>query len=142
MNILLDNTFSPKIATILSQLSPEHTITHLRQHFQSNIIDVSWLPVIAMQGDFRILTGDGRIRKKPAEKHQLELTGLPVIFVFNRYTALSLEDQVTWIVNHWDAIVAEFAQMGKGQTRYIGRDGKIQTFEERAQDAAQARKVD
>jgi hypothetical protein len=125
----LDNTFPRKLADILRLLDVD--VVHLQAEFDPGTADEVWIPQVSAKG-YILLTGDGRIRKGSVERAALEESQLPAIFLYSGYTNLSIWEQVAFLVRHWPAIDKEARRLKPGETRLMGVNGSIVTYEERA----------
>ena len=126
MIYFLDNTFSKQMAEILRMLKVE--AIHLQEEYAAETKDADWIPEVALKG-YTLITGDGRIRKGSAERAALEQSQLPAIFLYNGYTNTTIWEQVAFLVRHWPVIEKEARKMQSGDTRYLGVNGNITTYE-------------
>ena len=126
MTYFLDNTFGKQTAEILRLLDVD--AVHLQEEYPPDTKDTVWIPEVRSK-DYILITGDGRIRKGSAERAALEQSQLPAIFFYNGYTNMKRFEQVAFLIRHWPAIETEARKMQPGETRHLGVNGAITTFD-------------
>ena len=126
MTYFLDNTFGRQIAAILRLLKVD--AIHLQEEYAPDTKDVVWIPEVSRKG-YLLITGDGRIRKGSAERAALEQSQLSAVFLHSGYTSRTIWEQVAFLVQHWPAIEKEARKMKPGETRFLGVNGTLTTYE-------------
>ena len=77
---------------------------HLRERFAKDTPDVEWINVLAVEGDWCIVTGD-RLKKNPLEREALRRSGLTAFFLTKGWANLKEWDKAWHLVRWWSRIM-------------------------------------
>jgi len=116
VKLFLDNCLSPHLASALHALSEHdgHKVEHLRQKFQGNTPDEEWLPALAREGDWVVISGDLRIFKtRHLRKIWLD-SQLTTFFLAKGWMNLEGWDQVWRLIRYWPRILNMASLVEKG----------------------------
>ena len=116
MNFFLDNCISPRLVKALSILAePQQlNIVHLSEKFSRDEKDEIWIPALASEGDWVIVSGDPRItRGKQQRKAWLE-SGLTAFFLGAGFSEKTIWKQAAELFRWWPDIIIEARQAKKG----------------------------
>lgn len=133
MRFFFDNCVSRRLATAMHALvEPEHEVVHLREKWpkadQQSISDTTWITQLGNEGGWVVLSGDVRIRTRPAERDALRTAKLTAFFLADGYPKLGKWEQVRWLVDKWPEIVELAQKVGPGSTFRVPKRGKIETL--------------
>lgn len=111
---------------------PDHSVLHLRQKWpeasHTVVEDVIWIQKLADEGEWVIVSGDIRIRKRPAEKEALRAAKLTTFFLADGYPKFDKWEQVRWLIEQWPDIVDLAAKVAPGSIFRVPKRGKIETY--------------
>ena len=118
MNFFLDNCLSPHQAKALNALSEMdgHKVVHLKEEFARNTPDEVWIPALAKQGEWVIVSGDMRIFKSRLLRQVWRDAKLTTFFLGKGWMNQGFWDQAWWLVRWWPRILqqAELVERGAG----------------------------
>jgi hypothetical protein len=115
VRFFLDNNLPPRLARALNELSkPEHEVVHLREKFQPDTSDTTWLHTLASEGDWVIVSGDLRITRLPHEQKAWQESGLTAFFLEKGWSSLQFWEKATKLVGWWEAIVLQATRVEAG----------------------------
>jgi hypothetical protein len=114
VRFFLDNHLSFRLANALHALADfdGDEVVHISQKFgshpsrpnSSNARDEIWLPALAEEGDWVVVSGDTSIRKKPRERQAFLDAGLMTFFLASGWTNMRYWDQAQLMVRWWPVI--------------------------------------
>lgn len=112
MNFFLDNCLPPSWAPALTALAKGdgHLVEHLRDRFQPNVQDVVWIPELAKQGEYVIVSGDERITKNPHERLIWKQAKLTAFFLAKGWAHQKMWEK-TWMFVRWFPELAKAARL-------------------------------
>lgn len=132
MRFFLDNNLSPTYCALLRALDPDKKIHHLRERWPPSTHDDVWLPALAAEGDWVVLSGDVRISKsaKLREAWKAAAPKLTTFFLAPGWTNLGFWEQAWRIVRWWPLITEQSDRMEPGAVFLVPAGGafKFQTF--------------
>lgn len=133
MRFFFDNCMSPKLARAMHELiSPLHEAVPLRQRWpeadRHSVADVDWIRSLGTEGNWAVISGDIRIRSRPAERDALKAARLTTFFLADGYPKLDKWEQVRWLIEKWTEIVDLSERVARGSTFRVPRRGKIETI--------------
>jgi hypothetical protein len=126
VRFLFDNCLAPKHAKAFNSLfEPEHQAVALRDRFEPNTPDDVWLPKLAEEGDWIVISGDVRIGRSSHEQKVWHDSKLTVFFLKKGWTNLPLLVQHAKLASCMEEIIklAERAKRGSGFV--VSVNGKI-----------------
>lgn len=106
MRFFFDNNVSGRIAHALHSLADfdRDEVVHLRDRFPPETIDIDWIPALAEEKSWVILSGDSRIRSRPAERQAFMKAGLTTFFFAKGWMNTPFWDQAALLVRWWPRI--------------------------------------
>ena len=118
MRFFFDNTMSPGLARAVAELerqSDQHEVVPLRGKFREKIEDIEWIPLLAAEGDWVIISGDLHISRNKAERKAWLDSGLTAFFLKAAWA-----DQQLWLfasrfLRWWPRIVAQAEMIRPGE---------------------------
>ncbi|MFN0010930.1 MAG: hypothetical protein ACKVS8_04715 [Phycisphaerales bacterium] len=133
MRFFFDNCVSHRLATALHALvEPGHKVVHLREMWpradRVTVPDTEWIERLSRESDWVVISGDIRIRTRPAERDALRRARLSTFFLADGYTRLPEWEQVRWLINKWPEIVDLASRTAEGSMFRVPKRGKIETF--------------
>lgn len=107
MKFFFDNTVPLRLAKAIATLAEGqgHTITHLRERFESDVLDTVWIPALATERDWIVISGDVRITTARHERAAWFESGLLGFFQAKGWTNLTLWEQSWRLIQWWPRIV-------------------------------------
>lgn len=124
MKFFFDNCISPKLARAIHELAkPEHEVVALRDKFSADVTDTVWIPELAGEGDWVIVSGDLRIRTRPQERELWKAARLSTFFMAKNYVRLDAWEQVRWMVDKWPLIVDSAQRFAAGSAFEVPQRG-------------------
>lgn len=117
MRFFLDNNFSPRTARALHcLLTPTHEAVHLKDKFPADAKDADWMPALARESDWIILSGDVNISRNPHEVRAWQAAGHTIFFLKRGWTNIPLWEQAAKLFHLFPEIMkkAEKAKRGAG----------------------------
>jgi alpha-ketoglutarate-dependent taurine dioxygenase len=132
MKFFFDNCISHKLAKAIHALvEPEHTVSHLRDHWhqadRQSVSDKEWITNLGREGGWVVVSGDIRIRSRPAERDALRAARLTTFFLADGFATMDKWEQVRWEIDKWPEIVDLAARVATGSTFRVPKRGKIET---------------
>ena len=118
MRFFLDNCLSPRQAKALNALSEAdgHKVVHRMDQFARNTPDEVWIPAIAKQEEWVIVSGDMRIFKSRLLRQVWIEARLTTFFLGKGWMNQEFWEQAWWLVRWWPRIIqqAELVERGAG----------------------------
>ena len=118
MRFFIDNCISVNLAEgIKAMESPRGIVVeHLTEYFEEGTPDTEWIPVLAADGDWVVVSGDPKITRSKAERAVWMESGLTGFFFANRLSEKRFWVQAGILVHWWPIIVdtARAAPSGSG----------------------------
>lgn len=126
MRFFLDNCISPYIADGLRSLATlqKYEIVHLREKFDGDADDVDWIPALAADGDWVIVSGDPRISRSPPEQQAWYESGLTAFFFASGFTEKRFWKQAEIVVRWWPRLVLQARECKQGSGFIMPNEGK------------------
>lgn len=126
MRFFLDNCTSPYHAKGLRGFAEvqKYEIVHLRERFDSNTPDITWLTTLGAEHDWIVVSGDLRITRNPAERaawYESKLTGF---FFGDAWAELSFWKQAADLVKWWPELVLQARKTPAGHGFVIAKNSK------------------
>ncbi|CAG0993140.1 hypothetical protein PHYC_02409 [Phycisphaerales bacterium] len=130
MKIFFDNCISAKLARAIHELiRPEHEAVALRDRFPEAIADTDWIPQLAREPGWIIISGDQRIRKRPQEREIWRAAKLTTFFMADGFTNVDGWEQVRWLIEKWPLIMDQARRVTAGSAFEVPRRGsKLSTL--------------
>ena len=127
MKFFFDNTFSHKLVKFLSELALEENleIVHLRDLFDPSIEDHIWIPRLAEDGNWVIISGDTRIVRNPTNRLALEESGLTIFIFHKRFPSMNRWEQSWRTIKIWPEILKKARKQPQGHIFTINAGWKI-----------------
>lgn len=125
MKFFFDNCVSPKLARAIHQLiEPAHAAEALKDKFHEGIPDTEWIPRLAAEsGEWIIISGDQRIRKRPQERDIWRAAKLTAFFMADGFANADKWEQIRWVVEKWPLIMDQAARVTPGSAFEVPRRG-------------------
>lgn len=116
MKFFVDNNIAPAIARALHALGgyDGHQVHHLKDKFDRAVKDEVWLPELAREGNWVVLSGDYRITKRPHERQAWLMSGLTAFFLTKRWMTTGFHEQAWMLVRWWPKIFAQAERVEPG----------------------------
>jgi hypothetical protein len=112
VRFFLDNNISHRLAAALLVLDHQAerdnwTIVHLRDLFEPQTEDVTWLEALGREGEWIVISGDIRISRNRAEKAAWRESGLTAFFFASQYPEKKIWTQIMHFLHWWPEITRE-----------------------------------
>lgn len=116
MKLLLDNNLPPALAQALDALTQAHwdrahQVVHLRQKFEQNTPDITWINALAAEGDWTVITHDKL--DKGLEREALKRAGLRVFLLDKSWKNYPFWDKSVNLARWWPRVI-EMAESIRG----------------------------
>lgn len=107
MKLFLDNNLPPALARALAALSEpdKHTVSHLKEKFSPNVVDITWIEALSKEGGWVIITHDNL--NKGLEREALRRAGLIVFFLDKSWSDHKFWDKAYQLVRWWPRIIEQ-----------------------------------
>lgn len=117
MKVFFDNNLSPHLARGLRELSradPEPTeVIHLGDRFNRNEKDTVWIPALAAEGGWVIISGD-RFAKADEEREAVRRSGLIVFTLSKQWSDHTHWPKAVNLARWWPAIIDQASRITGG----------------------------
>jgi hypothetical protein len=125
LRFFIDNCISRRIAEAIQVLAQiqEYEIAHLRHKFPDDTDDLVWIPALAEEGEWVIVSGDPRISRDRAERAAWKESGLTAFFFVNGFANKQFWKQAEIVVRRWPAIVLQARQCVPGSGFLMSLEG-------------------
>lgn len=111
MRFFFDNNISRRLAEAMAALSTYEDssiqVHHLQGRFGPKVSDIQWIGTLAAEGDWVVVSGDGRIRTRPAEKRAFQSAGLTTFFWAKGWLKSRFWDQAALLVRWWPHVIQQ-----------------------------------
>ena len=116
MRFFFDNGLSPKFCEALRALAAVqgYEIVHLSEKFDRDVDDLVWLPGLAQEGDWVVISADPRISRGKATKRAWHESGLTAFFFGDRFASRKFWVQASEVVRLWPQIVLKARECAPG----------------------------
>ncbi len=106
MKFFFDNNISDRIAPAIACLADgdRDQVVHLKEKFPPDTADTIWIPALANEKGWIILSGDCRIRTRPGEREAFGKAGLTTFFFAKGWMNTRFWDQAALLVRWWPKI--------------------------------------
>lgn len=132
MRFFFDNQLAPHLAKAIGALASADgdLVVHLREKFAPNTQDIVWIPALAEEGNWIVITADLDIVRTRAERPVWKSSGLVGFFLKKGWINLTPWDQAWRLVKWWPTIVeqARLAAPGSTYAVDVNAKGKLETL--------------
>lgn len=127
MRFFIDNNIAPKLARGFNQfVSGEHEVIHLRDRFQGDTSDVTWMRALASESGWIILSGDVAIGRNPHEVAAWKEAGHTIFFLKAGWTNIGFWQQVQKLAKCFPEIIGQARRARAGDSFVVTVNGKIE----------------
>jgi hypothetical protein len=110
MRFFFDRCMSPRLARMVDAFEEDHAVRH-HDHdprFNKHTTDVEWMRALGGDGEpgWVILSGDGRILTKPAERQVLREVDLTFFCMANAWNHMPIHEYAWKFIKVWPDVVA------------------------------------
>ena len=116
MKIRADEHVSPRIlrALELLVLRDDWELSTVREVHAARTHDETWIPRFASEGGRALLSGDGKMLKRPHELKAIRESGLVVVIMASPWQSARRHEQAATLIWHWPelSILLEGANSG------------------------------
>ena len=130
MRFFFDNQLSPYLAEAIGALSKpaKDEVAHLRSKFPQNTKDTEWIPALAKEGGWIVISGDLNIIRTRAEKPIWKEAKLTGFFLKAGWIEITPWEQAAKLVRVWPLIIQQAGIAAPGSTYLVPVSGnKIET---------------
>lgn len=130
MRFFLDNCLPIRLARALNTLDDDNEVEHLQSLFRPNTEDDVWIPRLAEERDWVIISGDVRITRKPHLREAWHRSRLTAFFLQKGWMTAKLWDQCWMLIRWWPSIIdqARLVKPGTGFLVPFKSTGKFQSI--------------
>jgi hypothetical protein len=110
VKFFIDNNLPPSwgpALTALARNEGDHTVTHIRDKFPTDIDDVDWINALASEGGWVIISGDVRISRNKTEREAWLRSNLVAFFLSKTWSNHKFWDKTWRIVRWWPQIIQQ-----------------------------------
>lgn len=127
MKFFVDNNISPRVAKALNALlEPQSSAVHLRERFEASTHDTVWMPALASEHDWFIISGDIRISRNPLEVEAWLKAGHIIFFLKPGWTNIQPWEQSAKLFHRFPEILKLCKKSKKGSGYLVPlKSGKI-----------------
>ena len=127
MKFFFDNCLAPKHAKAFNSLfEPDHQAVAVREKFSPDTADAVWLPELAKEGDWIIISGDVRIGRSVHEQKAWHDSKLTVFFLKKGWTNLPLLVQHAKLAHCMTEIIKQAERAKPGTGFSVSVNGKVE----------------
>lgn len=127
MKFFFDNNLAPKLARGLNAMvEPDHQVIHLKDKFPPNVEDIVWIPSLAKEKDWVVVTADVRISRNPYEVRVWKEAGHTVFFLKPGWTNLPFWEQANKFTKCFWQIIEQANKADRGDAFFVSVNGKIE----------------
>ena len=108
-------------------VQPDHQVIHLKEKFEANTLDEIWMPALAEEANWIIISGDLRITKNPHEIRAWQEAGNTTFFLKKGWINLDFWTQAQKFVKCFPLIIKIAARAKSGEMFFVNVNGKIET---------------
>ena len=124
MKFFFDNNLAPKIARGLNEfVSPDHQVVHLKERFQADANDATWMKELAGEQGWSIVTVDIGIRKNPHKIEAWRQAGHTIFFLKSGWLKMSFWDQAQEFVKCFPELIKRAERAERGSTFVVSVNG-------------------
>jgi len=117
VKFFFDNQLPPALANAIAALSPdEDEVAHLRTKFAPNTPDTEWIPALANEGDWVVISGDLNIIRTRAEKGIWKEAKLTGFYLKAGWIEIPRWEQASKLVKLWPRIMKQATMVAPGTT--------------------------
>ena len=126
MKILIDENLPPCLARALGELfKGEHEVIHLRDRFGPKVKDTEWIPTLAGEGRWIVISEDRRITKNRAEYSAFMNAQMKRFFLSKGLHKAKFLKKVEKIIFYWDDIIEFSSRMAGGAMFELPVSGSV-----------------
>jgi len=119
VRFFFDNCLSPYLAEAIAALEKAEDkpaeVVHLQAKFEADTDDVDWLPVLAAEKNWIVVTGDLDIRRRVHERQVWRDSNLVTFFMAAGWTDMKKWDQAWKFMKRWPGIREQALRARPGQ---------------------------
>jgi predicted nuclease of predicted toxin-antitoxin system len=106
LKFFFDNDVSIRIARAIACLSEAEgdTVVHMTDKFTADAKDLTWLPALANEREWIIVTADSQFRRKAGEREVFRKARLTTFILASGWMKLRLWEQAALLVRWWPKI--------------------------------------
>jgi hypothetical protein len=129
LRYFFDNCVSPKLARAIAALETCEVVP-LKDKFQQDVEDEVWIPALASEGNWIVVTADTSITRGRLQRRVWEQSKLIGFYLAGSFPSLSAWEQSWRLVKWWPHIVRQAALAAPGSTYLLPLEprGKIKTL--------------
>lgn len=126
MKFFFDNQLSPYLAEAIGALCKPagHQVAHLRTKYAHDIKDTEWIPALAAEGEWIVISGDLNIIRTRAEKGIWKEAKLIGFFLKAGWIEIPQWDQASRLFKIWPLIVKQTSLVATGTTFLVPVKGE------------------
>jgi hypothetical protein len=94
--------------------SSYNEVTHLRQRFDPDTADLVWIPALAGEREWIIISGDPHITRNPAERAAWRESGLTAYFLKPGWASQPLWTYASRFIAWWPQVTAHARRTRRG----------------------------
>ena len=94
--------------------APDHEVVHLREKFAADTADDVWIPALAKEGGWVIVSGDPRIARNPQLRAVWTHAKLTTFFLGKGWMKQKFWDQAWRLVRCWPRVLEQSALVVPG----------------------------
>src|SRR2546428_14161268 len=84
----------------------------------AHALDPNSVPLVGERG-WVLVSGDRRMRTKPAEASALKAAGVTALFLGPFWRKIGIKEQAAWLLGHWNKIDAQLKELSSGSSAKI-----------------------
>lgn len=127
MRFFLDNTFAPRAGRSLAAIfEGEHVVQHLRERWAGDASDGVWLPALAQEGEWVILTHDRQMNRDHGYVIQAcRRSNVLVVFLARSWATLTFLEQHAKLLMYFKRLLEQLDRSRPGTVLLLGPRGAL-----------------
>jgi hypothetical protein len=122
MTCFFDANISRKIVDALQEIDPD--VAHHDEHLAEGSDDREILRLLKAN-DWILISGDDRMRRSPAQKIQVNKSGITAVFLWKKFPQLRRDEQTKWMLRWWPKIAKKARHAAKGTQLNAHGNGEV-----------------
>jgi hypothetical protein len=129
LRFFFDNCLSPKLARAIAIIA-DTEIKHLREKFDADTADEVWIPALAQEGNWIVVTADTSITRGRTQRQVWQQSRLIGFYLAGSFPMLDVWEQAWRLVKWWPVILKQASLAAPGSTYLLALEprGKIKTL--------------
>lgn len=129
MKFFFDENISFRVAQAVQSMDDHHEIIHIKDKFQPGAPDQVWIPLLAKERDWIIISGDFNITRNREIRRIWKEAQLTSFFLTKGWMHQDKFPFVSSFMKAWPALVKTASTSAKGEAYSVQQNGKIKKLQ-------------